>query len=71
MMVSAVRGQSLEVSIEWGDTFWKKEARKASLKLGRSLIEDRIQQIQTQLQDLQLDVDAFFEMLDEEDNDVR
>jgi hypothetical protein len=31
------------------------------------LIEDRIQAIQTQLADLQLDVDSFFEMLDEEE----
>jgi hypothetical protein len=61
--------RSLELSIEWGDlpTTYKKELKRSALSTGRALIENRIESLQTGLDELRSDVETFFELLGEDE----
>jgi hypothetical protein len=62
-------GRTVELSIEWGDTppAFKKELKRSALATGKMMIEDRIQSLQAGLDELRSDVQAFFEMLEEDE----
>jgi hypothetical protein len=62
-------GRAVELSIEWGElpAAYKKELKRNALATGKALIEDRIQSLQAGLDELRDDVQAMFQMLEEDE----
>lgn len=65
--------RALEVSIEWGvlPPAWEKALKRGTMAFARALAEERIRQMEAQLDQLRADVKGGFRMLEEDQEEDR